>query len=117
MGTLVDTIGLISSTIDGLIDFTVNDTELSKDFEGFLTRNNINLERSADVQNCLISYILDEKTEDYTYALDYIAKAGGQNFNLEILKALKESYISVFKIKKILKNAYMAECLNSEKEY
>ena len=38
--TLVETLNLISYTMDTLIDFVINDEVLSKDFEKYLEINN-----------------------------------------------------------------------------
>ena len=45
MAGLIETLSLISKTMDDLIDFTVNDEALSKDFEAFLIKNEIKIER------------------------------------------------------------------------
>lgn len=113
---LVETINSISSIMDELIDFSVNDEYISKSFEEFLIKNNIDIEKQSEVQNCLIEYILDEKTEDNIRVLDYF-KQKNPSCNQKIVDSLKNSFISVFKINKILKNAYRAFCLANEKEF
>ena len=50
---LVETLNSISSTMDALIDFTVSDEFLSKDFENFLIRNNIQIERQNELNDAL----------------------------------------------------------------
>ena len=61
MAGLIETLNSISSTMDALIDFAVNDKDLSKDFENFLIKNEINIERQNELNDCIINYILDEK--------------------------------------------------------
>ena len=41
MAGLIETLNSISSTMDALINFAVNDKDLSKDFENFLIKNEI----------------------------------------------------------------------------
>ena len=64
MAGLIETLSLISKTMDDLIDFTVNDEALSKDFEAFLIKNEIKIERQNELNDCLINYVLDEKMQD-----------------------------------------------------
>lgn len=119
MGALVETINSISSVMDGLIDFSVCNEYLSKDFENFLIKNEIDIERQSEVQNCLIEYILDEKTEENVRVLDYFIQKNPSlsSSDKKIIDALKNSFISIFQVKKILKNAYRAFCLSNEKEF
>ena len=74
MAGLIETLNSISSTMDALIDFAVNDKDLSKDFENFLIKNEINIERQNELNDCIINYILDEKMQDNTRVLDYFLK-------------------------------------------
>ncbi len=114
--TLVETLNLISSTMDTLIDFVINDEALSKDFEKYLEINNFNIERQTDLNDCLIGYILDERTQDNIRVLDYFSQKNPGCDN-KIIASFKNSFKSVFKINKILKNAYSATCLANEADF
>lgn len=113
---VVETLGLISSTMDALIDFVINDEVLSKDFEKYLEINNFNIERQTELNECLIEYILDEKTQDTIRVLDYFSQKN-PSCNQKIINSFKRSFKSVFRINKILKNAYQATCLANEKDF
>ncbi len=113
---LVETLNSISSTMDALIDFTVGDEFLSKDFENFLIRNNIQIERQNELNDCLIGYILDERTSDNTRVLDYFMQKN-PNADKNLIKSFKNSFISVFQVNKILKNAYHCTCLANEMDF
>ncbi len=113
---LIETLNLISSTMDMLIDFVADDEYLSKDFEKYLEINNFNIEKQNDLNDCLIGYILDEKTQDNVRVLDYFSQKK-PDCNQKIIASFKKSFKSVFKINKILKNAYQATCLANEKDF
>jgi len=113
---LVETLNLISSTMDTLIDFIVNDEVLSKDFEKYLEVNKFNIERQNELNDCLIGYIMDEKTQDNIRVLDYFSLKN-PDCDKKIIKSFKKSFKSVFRINKILKNAYSATCLANEKDF
>ena len=51
MAGLIETLNSISSTMDALIDFAVNDKDLSKDFENFLIKNEIDKKRQKYYNN------------------------------------------------------------------
>ncbi len=116
MAGLIETLSLISKTMDDLIDFTVNDEALSKDFEAFLIKNEIKIERQNELNDCLINYVLDEKMQDRTRVLDYFL-IKNPSCNKDIISAFKKSFKSVFRIDKILKNAYNCTCLANEKDF
>ena len=95
MAGLIETLSLISKTMDDLIDFTVNDEALSKDFEAFLIKNEIKIERQNELNDCLINYVLDEKMQDRTRVLDYFLMKN-PSCNKDIISAFKKSFKSVF---------------------
>ena len=113
---LPETLGLISKTMDTLIDFVVNDEKLSKDFEKYLEVNNFNIERQNDLNDCLIGYILDEKTQGNIRVLDYFSQ-NNPDYDKKIINSFKNSFKSVFRVNKILKNAYSCTCLANEKDF
>ncbi len=116
MAPIPEIMNLISQNISTMIDFAVEDETLSADFEQFLTKNNINIQKQSDIENCLIGYVLDEKMQNNTRVLDYFMQKN-PDCNKKIINALKNSFISIFKINKILKNAYSAYCLANEKDF
>ena len=116
MAGLIETLNSISSTMDALIDFAVNDKDLSKDFENFLIKNDINIERQNELNDCIINYILDEKMQDNTRVLDYFLKKN-QNADINMISSFKKSFKSVFRVNKILKNAYSCTCLANEMDF
>ncbi len=113
---VVETLNLISKTMDNLIDFAVSDEYLSKEFEKFIEKNELYTEKSSELAALVSDYILDEKTDDNTRVLDYCAK-NSTDSSQKIISALRKSYISVFKINKILKNAYQCTSLASENDF
>ena len=116
MARPVETLNLISKTMDELIDFTVNDETLSKDFEEYLIKNEIKIEKQNELNDCLINYILDEKMQDRTRVLDYFLLKN-MDADKNIVSAFKKSFKSVFRVDKILKNAYNCICLANEKDF
>lgn len=113
---LVETLNSISNTMDALIDFTVNDEFLSKDFENFLIANDIQIERQNELNDCLIGYILDERTSENIRVLDYFMQKN-PDFDKNLINSFKNSFISVFRVNKILKNAYNCTCLANETDF
>ncbi len=113
---VVETLNLISKTMDTLIDFVINDTDLNKDFEKYLEINNFNIERQNDLNDCLIGYILDEKTQGNIRVLDYFSQKN-PGCDKRIISSFKNSFKSVFRVNKILKNAYLATCLANEADF
>lgn len=116
MATLVETLSSISSNMDALIDFAVSNETLSKDFEEYLIKNEIKIERQNELNDCLINYILDEKMQNNTRVLDYFQQEN-PNADKKILAAFKNSFKSIFRVNKILKNAYSCTCLANEKDF
>ncbi len=116
MTGVVETVSIISETMDKLIDFVVSDETLSKDFENFLSVNKIQINKESELNDILIDYLLSGKMENGLFVLDYYQKKV-QNCDKNILEALKKSFISVFKINKITKNAFTTEELSSKKEF
>lgn len=112
----VETLNLISKTMDELIDFTISDKTLSKDFEEYLITNDIKIEKQNELNDCLINYILDEKMQDRTRVLDYFLMKN-QAIDKNMISAFKKSFKSVFRANKILKNAYACICLANEKNF
>lgn len=114
--SLVETLDRISSAMDKLIDFTVGDEDLCKDFEAYLSENKIEAQRQTEINALLVEYILDCKMKSGKKILDYIMQKEG-SFDRDIISAFKKSFVSVFRINKILKNAYQTTCLANETDF
>ena len=111
MPSIVDSLNLISKTMESILDFVANDEVLSKDFQQYLEINNIQIETEKDFNNIIIQYMLDMKMQNGLRVLEYYRR-NNQTYE-EIISALENSVCSVFKIDKILTNAYEATCLTS----
>lgn len=116
MTAIPEIMNSISQNISRMVDFVLEDKNLSADFEQFLIKNNIDIQKQPEIENCLVGYVLDEKMQNNTRVLDYFMQEN-PDCNKKIINALKNSFISVFKINKILKNAYRAFCLANEKDF
>ncbi len=112
MPSIVDSLNTISKTIDDILNFTANNEVLAKDFEQYLEINNIEVESEKDFNNIIIQYILDMKMQNGLRVLEYYKRNNSSND--ETLSALQNSFCSVFKVNKILSNAYDVTCLTSD---
>lgn len=112
---VIETTSKISSAMDALIDFVVTDELLSREFECYLVKNKIEIQKEAELNDVLIKYLFEEKMENGKFVLDYFEEK--TNADKNIVYALKKSFVSVFQIKKISKNSYDTKDLASEKEY
>lgn len=113
---VIETTSLISETMDNLIDFIVKDDFLGKEFEDYLIKNKIEIRKESELNVILIDYILEGKLKDGIRVLDYYASKN-PSCDKKTVNALKESFVSIFKIEKIEKNSYKAFCIISEKSY
>lgn len=116
MPAIIETTESISSSMDLLIDFIVTDEFLGAEFEDFLIKNKIEIQKESELNDVLIGYLLEGKTKDGIRVLDYFLEKENKA-DRKIIKALKESFVSVFQINKILKNGFETVDLISEKEY
>ena len=111
MPSVVDSLNIISSTMENILDFVAQDETLSKDFQQYLEVNNIEIESERDFNNIIIEYMLDMKMQNGLRVLEYYRR-NSKNYN-DIIDALQNSFCCVFKVEKILSNAYEAICLTS----
>lgn len=111
MPSVVDSLNLISSTMENILDFVANDETLSHDFQQYLEINNIELNSEKEFNNCIIQYVLDMKMQNGLRVLEYYRR-NSKSYD-EVIDALQNSFCSVFKIDKILSNAYEVTCLTS----
>jgi len=111
MPSVIDSVNLISKTMENILDFVANDETLSKDFQEYLEINNIEIESEKEFNNVIIQYMLDMKMQNGLRVLEYYRR-NSKNYD-EIIDALLNSFCAVFKINKILSNAYDAICLTS----
>ena len=113
MPAIIETTNSISKTMDELIDFMVKDEFLSKEFENFLLKNKIEIQKESELNEILISYILENKLQDGLRVLDYFIQKNAF-CDKKTVNALKSSFVSVFKINKISSNCYTAFDMASE---
>ncbi len=111
MPTVIDSLNIISKTMDSLMEFLAKDEILSKDFEQYLERNKIEVNSQNEFNNVVIQYLLDMKMQDGLKVLEYYRR--NNNAQDEIIKALENSFCGVFKVNKILSNAFEVKCLTS----
>ncbi len=113
---VIETTEKISKTVDMLIDFAVEDEDLGKNFENFLIQNEIEIQKQSDLNDVLIGYLLEGKMDNGKTVLNYFEEKN-PNANGEVLYSLKNSFVSIFQIKKITKNAYLTQDLASTKDF
>ena len=111
MPSVVDSLNLISSTMENILNFVANDEVLSNDFQQYLEENKIEVEGEKDFNNIIIQYVLDMKMQNGLRVLEYYRR-NSKTYD-EIIDALSNSFCSVFKVEKILSNAYEVTCLTS----
>ncbi|MBQ8211692.1 MAG: SEC-C domain-containing protein, partial [Treponema sp.] len=111
MPSIVESLNLISKTMENILDFVAKDEVLSSDFQQYLEINNIEIESEKDFNNIIIQYMLDMKMQNGLRVLEYYRR-NNQTYD-EIISALQESICSVFKVNKVLSNAYEVNCLTS----
>ena len=114
MPSVVDSLNLISKTMEDILDFVAKDEALSNDFQQYLEINNIEIETEREFNNVIIQYMLDMKMQNGLRVLEYYRR-NNKTYD-EIIKALEESVCGVFKVNKILSNAYEVTCLSSNTE-
>ncbi len=111
MPSVIDSLGLVSSTMGQILDFVAQDETLSNDFKNYLEQNNIEINSESEFNNIIISYALDMKMKDGLRVLEYYRR--NNKVQDEIIDALSNSICSVFRVDKILSNAYEVTCLTS----
>jgi len=111
MPSVVDSLTYISKTMESILDFVAQDETLSNDFRQYLEINNIEVETEREFNNVIIQYMLDMKMQNGLRVLEYYRR--NNKAQDEIVDALLNSFCSVFKVEKILSNAYEVKCLTS----
>jgi len=111
MPNIVDSLSAISKTVEEALDFVANDKVLSEDFKQYLEINNIEIESEKEFNNVIIQYVLDMKMQNGLRVLEYFRR-NNKTYD-EIVDALLNSFCSVFKVKKVLSNAFETTCLTS----
>lgn len=111
MPSVVESLNLISKTIDSLMEFLAKDEVLARDFEEYLEINKIEVNSQNEFNNVIIQYLLDMKMQDGLKVLEYYRR-NNQAYD-EIIRALDNSFCGVFQVNKILSNAFEVKCLTS----
>ena len=114
MPSVVDSLNAISQTMENILDFVAKDEALSNDFRQYLELNNIEIETEREFNNVIIQYMLDMKMQNGLRVLEYYRR--NNKAQDEIISALQDSICSVFKVEKVLSNAYETSCLTSNKQ-
>ena len=114
MISVVDSLNLIGQTMDSILDFLAQDEELSQDFQKYLEINEIEIETPKQFNNFVIEYILDMKMQSGLRVLEYFRR-NNKSYD-EIINALLNSFVSIFKVNKILSNGFETTCITSEKD-
>lgn len=114
MPSVVDSLNLISQTMENILDFVAKDEALSDDFRQYLEINNIEIETEREFNNVIIQYMLDMKMQNGLRVLEYYRR--NNHAYDDIISALQDSVCCVFKVEKVLSNAYEATCLTSNKQ-
>lgn len=114
MPSVVDSLNLISETMEDILNFVASDETLSADFQQYLELNDIEIETEKDFNNVIIQYMLDMKMQNGLRVLEYYRR--NNKAHQDIIKALEESVCGVFRVNKILSNAYEVTCLSSDTE-
>ena len=100
--------------MDSILDFLAQDEELSQDFQKYLEINEIEIETPKQFNNFVIEYILDMKMQSGLRVLEYFRR-NNKSYD-EIINALLNSFVSIFKVNKILSNGFETTCITSEKD-
>ena len=111
MSSVIDNLSYISKTMESILDFVAQDETLSNDFQQYLEINNIEIESEREFNNVIIQYMLDMKMQNGLRVLEYYRR-NNKTYD-EIVDALLNSFCSVFKVEKILSNAFEVKCLTS----
>ncbi len=109
--SVVDSLNIIGKTIENILDFVANDKVLSEDFQQYLEINGIEIESEKEFNNVIIQYVLDMKMQNGLRVLEYYRR-NNKTYD-EVIDALLNSFCSVFKVNKILSNAFDVTCLTS----
>ena len=109
--SVVDSLNIIGKTIESILDFVANDKVLSEDFQQYLEINGIEIESEKEFNNVIIQYVLDMKMQNGLRVLEYYRR-NNKTYD-EVIDALLNSFCSVFKVNKILSNAFDVTCLTS----
>lgn len=111
MPDILTCLDIISKTINNIMDFVASDETLEDDFKKYLEINNIEINTEKDFTNVMMQYLLDMKMQNGLRVLEYYRR--NTKCENSVIDALMNSFCGVFKINKILSNAYDTTCLNS----
>lgn len=111
------TVELIGNVINSLLEFVYNDTEISGDFNSYLSA--IGVQNSSAAQKILMPYLFERRLgEDRKTIFDlYLEKNSPDKESLKVIEALRENISSVFRIKNLLKIGFELFNIINEKTY
>lgn len=113
--SVVEIVQNISETVDKLLDFLVQNEILSADFEKYLEINQIEVENQNDFNIVALDFLFERKMQSGIRVIDFCATNNAAD--IEIISALKNSYLSIFEIKKIEKNSLKVHSVISENDF
>ena len=111
MPSIVESLSLISKTMDSILDFITLDEKLSEDFKNYLEINDIEINNQNDFNRIIIQYALDMKMQNGLRVLEYYRR--NNNSYDEVVNALLHSFSCVFKVDKVLQNGFEVTMMTS----
>ena len=116
--SVIEKFSTISSTISKLFDFLMTSEVVKEDVEEYLKTVSAYNQSSKNLQSILIPYLFERNINKKSIFQIYIENTEIKDkTELEIVKALENSFESVFEIKKVQKNGFIFNNLLNEKEY
>lgn len=118
--SVIEKFATISNTITKLIDFVSTDNSVKGDFNDYMATISAQNLNGSQVQAMLIPYVFERRlTEERKSIIELFLEKNLKidKFDKKILKALENSFSSIFEIKKIRQNGFDFYNLVNEKTY
>lgn len=118
--SVIEKFATISNTITKLIDFVSTDDSVKGDFNDYMATISAQNMTNSQVQAMLIPYVFERRlTEERKSIIELFLEKYPKTdkFDKKILKALENSFSSIFEIKKIRQNGFDFYNLVNEKTY
>lgn len=118
--SVIEKFATISNTITRLIDFVSTDDSVKEDFNDYMTTISAHSMTPSQVQAMLIPYVFERRlTEERKSIITLFLEKNSKidKFDKKILKALENSFSSIFEIKKVRQNGFDLYNLVNEKTY
>lgn len=116
--SVIEKFSTISTTLSKLFDFLLQSDEIKEDVEEYLKTVSAYNQSSKNIQSVLIPYLFERTLNKKTIFDIYLEKSNTKDSDeIAIVKSLKNTFESVFEIKKLMKNGFIFQNLLNEKEY